>query len=345
MRHALCCLALLLPAFARAGGPDPSIGGPGLGFVFDSAAGALRPIRGLPGAATVGAPLDLGRALTRAAISPRQDSALALAAGDAHVVWVRLDAAAPAAVLLDGADPAPDRIVYSASGASAALYYGAADRIQTVRGLPAAPVLGAPIDLGPLGAAPSALAISDDGRAVLASAARASAAPVYLLPAPSALCAEAPEDCASRRAVSRPRLLFSARHVSALSFVAGRSGVLVADDLDDRVYFLRGLAGAAANLVASAQDGIAGPIALALSDDASRAFAVNARTGTVTSIDLGGAAPPSTAACRCDPTVLERLAGDRIFRLTALSDQPLWLLDAAGSAARLFFVPAPESLP
>ena len=54
-----------------------SIEGPQLGLVFDATHKALRPILGIPGAAILGQPLNLGVELNKIAISPRQDYALA----------------------------------------------------------------------------------------------------------------------------------------------------------------------------------------------------------------------------------------------------------------------------
>ena len=66
-----CCFAIALTMSAA------SIEGPHLGLVFDASHKALRPILGIPGAAILGQPLDLGVELHKTAVSPRQDFALA----------------------------------------------------------------------------------------------------------------------------------------------------------------------------------------------------------------------------------------------------------------------------
>jgi len=65
--------AVLSAGFAFAGSSIvTTLGGPRLGLVFDRAAGGLRPIGGIPGAAITGEPLALGFTISRAEISPRR---------------------------------------------------------------------------------------------------------------------------------------------------------------------------------------------------------------------------------------------------------------------------------
>ncbi|MBI2681066.1 MAG: hypothetical protein HYX25_08690 [Candidatus Solibacter usitatus] len=61
-------------------------------------------------------------------------------------------------------------------------------------------------------------------------------------------------------------------------------------------------------------------------------------------LDLAGNAPRKSIHCRCQLTGLDRLAEGSLFRLNAVSERPLWLLDASPThAARVLFVPPPSS--
>src|SRR5262245_11244462 len=149
-------LALWLPAAAAA--QDAGIAVPGMGFVFDAAAGAIRPIRGIPGAALVREPLDVGFAIRSAAISPQQDFALAVSIGDGRVRMVLLNNAQTREY--DGLLYSPDAILFSPSGHAAVLYNQSSGFLQILTGLPGAVVVHAP-QVSTLSA--STLAIADDG--------------------------------------------------------------------------------------------------------------------------------------------------------------------------------------
>src|ERR1043166_3804615 len=97
-----------------------SVAGPLSGFVFDGSARALRPVRGVAGAATFGDPMDAGVSLASASGSPRQDSAFAKAA-DGATRFFTLNGGAAAEVAIDGLGPV-ERVVYSPSGTAAAVY-------------------------------------------------------------------------------------------------------------------------------------------------------------------------------------------------------------------------------
>src|SRR5690349_20438774 len=64
------------------------IGGPILGFLPDQNGTVIRPIMGIPGASTPGQPLKLSVDILGAAISPRQDYAIASRSTDAQVVVI-----------------------------------------------------------------------------------------------------------------------------------------------------------------------------------------------------------------------------------------------------------------
>lgn len=280
------------------------IGGPSLGLVFDSASHALRPILGIPGAATLGDPLALEFELSKAAVSPA-GYALAVRADNSSVMLIR--AGGEASVLPDS-ETGPDAIAFNRTGSIAALYFSASKSVQIFEGLPDSAKLARAVDVtelpGPLGS----LAVNADGTAVLAAASVGDdAAVAYLFPA-------------SGTAHS----LGSFQTISALRFADDGADVLVADSQANSVYLVRSITGET-TLIASERDGIAEPVDLAV--DGRRILVVNKASGLITILDRDGA-PPSSVECACKPTALLRLAGSSVFRLTEMTTAPLWMIDA-----------------
>src|SRR5690242_18342169 len=88
-----------------------TIGQPALGFVYDAQLNAIRAIRGIPGAAFLGEALPDAMALSSAAISPRHDLALTVAAEDRQLRLIRFGDNHSQS--LPGALSSPVRVVFS----------------------------------------------------------------------------------------------------------------------------------------------------------------------------------------------------------------------------------------
>ena len=307
-------ISLVFPAFIAAA----TIQGPELGFVFDSAKKELRPILGIPGAAVLGQPLALGVDVRRVAISPLEDYVLAVGGEHNQAMVFAMSHSPSTPVMVQGADRGADQIVISAGGKAAALYYKNGSRIEVVTGLPAAPKVGSELYLS-AGQTLTALAVADDGHTVLAAAGDRlfQAAPGGEVP-----------------------LLAELGHVAAISIPAAGTA-LIADSSHNQIHRVRGIgAGIEADVIAGPKEGIATPVAVAVSHDGSRAFVANAKSRTVSIIDLKGEAAVRSIACACTPSGLNRLAGNETFRLTEMSSRPMWMLDAGGTEPRVVFVPA-----
>ena len=295
-----------------------TIRGPELGFVFDSAKGELRPILGIPGAAVLGQPLALGVDVRKVAISPLEDYVLAVAGEHNQAMVFAMGHPALTPVMVQGADRSADQMVISAGGRAAALYYKARNRIEVVTGLPAAPKVSSELYVSAAQTL-TAIAVGDDGHTVLAAATDR----VFQVTAGG----EIP-------------LLAELGHVAAITLSASGTALL-ADRDRNQIHRVRGIgAGIETDVVAGAKDGISAPVAVAVSDDGSRAFVANAKPGTVSIINLKAETAVRSIACACTPSGLERLAGDDTFRLTEMSSKPMWMLDARGTEPRILFVPA-----
>jgi len=314
--------AVLSAGFAFAGSSIvTTLGGPRLGLVFDRAAGGLRPIGGIPGAAITGEPLALGFTISRAEISPAQDAALVVNARNSSVALIRASGGDWVVASLDGVEAAPDSMVFSPGGSAAALYY-AAGRVQILTGLPAAPAVAGDIDVSSLPAPVTAMAVDDTGSFLLMATGPAESVSLYRIPVNSA-----------------PILLGSFRSVSSVRLFNAGQQALVTDTLAATVYRVTGLAGAAVTqVVASPSDGIQGLVAADTDAAGQRVFAA-VGSGTVFIFDRSGG-PAITLDCACTPTGLFRLAGAATFRLTELAGGPLQVLDA-NAAPRIVAVPPP----
>jgi len=286
-----------------------------LGYVFDPGAAAIRPILGIPGAATLGTPLEVSEPIARAVISPQQDFALAVAASDSRVLAVSLPSGTA-----EGCQcaPNPDRILFSPRGDAAALYYSGDARLHV---LPrAGAVQGGDFDLALFPGELTALAVSDSG-AVLAAFSNGSAGTVYFL-----------------ESGREPGLALSLSRASALAFLPASSDALATDDVDDRLYLIRDPGGRVeVTLAAAAGDGLKNPTAVL---GLERSRALTAAGGGIVITDLAAGAS-SAIECGFAPLDLQPLGGS-VYRLAAPSPGAMWFLDGDAPGARVFFVP-PDS--
>ena len=194
------------------------IDGPVLGFSVDQAAG-IRPILGLPGAATLGPPVISAEGLESVTLSPARDYALALlASGRAVVLLKNLRSTAGASVLDIAAGPA--RIAISPSGDAAVLYYAETARLQVLAGLPESPAVSWSVDLSGRSGV-GALAVSDGGGAVLVASAGEPAA-VWLV-----------------TQAAGQRILYTAAGSVSLAFLVGSQDAAIADGAAGAVVLVR----------------------------------------------------------------------------------------------------------
>jgi hypothetical protein len=285
---------------------ESQIEGPKLGFAYDRQAAAVRPILGIPGSALFGEPIALD--LKNAIVSPSQNFAIG-ASGDDSAVQILVFADAKLRPL-QGAHAAPDRIVLSPNGTAAALVSGS--HLQIFSGLPSdSPVTGE-FDLT---AAPTALAISDDGAIVLAATAESETSALYSY----AL------DGSSKR-------LLTAGQITSIAFLNLSHDAVFADAAQRNVILLRDATDA--SIVSNVDQ----PTAIAASLDNRTILVTSAASHSITTVSLADGASVSTP-CGCTPVTLARLQGGAVFRVTDVGDGPAWLFDSSGPEPRVFFIP------
>jgi hypothetical protein len=311
MKHTSCIgllfLCQILPAQIRV---------PVLGFVFDAELKALRPIMGIPGAADLGTPLDAGFAMSSAAISSRQDYALAVGDDDRLVRLVRLGALPASSLAIEGIQPEPDRILLSPDGKAAALFYEKSRLLQVLSGLPDRPTRVRDVDLSFLTGPPSALAISDDGELVLAAG--DSGLQLFQGGLP-------------------PRVVPVLGKIGALAFRSSSDDV-VASAVDGSIVLIRGISQAGIyRTIATESAGLPNPIAANFSGDGSRVYVVS-DDGRIGVFGEDGAG--KFLSCECQAAGLFGMAGKNILRLNDPAQGPVKLLDTRQVPERVWFVPA-----
>lgn len=295
--------------------------GPMLGAWWDAAAGGLRIINGVAGAASEAKPIYNDGTYTGAAVCMRQSIAL-LTASSGALFLTRLPQAAPVPVTSQSLGK--PQVVFSPSCSAALAYTPGKSSALLLQGLTAA-VHASTVAL-PGGTATAAVA---DSGSILASVPQADgAAAIELLAAGTA----------------RPVATLS--KFGGMSFVPGSDTALVADQGTSTVVEAVETGGSVSlTQLAGPADGIAQPLAVAASSDGHSAAIVNAKNAGVVRIDLTGQTPAFQAVCRCSPAKLEPLAGNLAFRVNDPGSATVWAFDGDAATARFVFLPAEQNPP
>jgi hypothetical protein len=318
----------------KAAPQDGPIRGPVLGYVVDPTTLGVRPLPGIPGASYVGNTLPIGFTAKFVEVSPSHDYALGVEAGSGNLFIIDLRPEIPAAERLTSVSDGVDRIFYSPLGNTVALYFREAKQVEILKGLPDEPSRQGRVDLKGMPGVLTAVAVSDDGQVLAAASSQGDSGALFVGGPGKELRQVGPLGTAS-----------------ALSFLNGSQDLLVADIGRNEVVLVRNIQqGAEWTVLASRQDGMNQPAAVAASRDNRTAFAVDSADGRIAWVPLSGG-PVEFVDCPCTPTGLNALAQGSVFRLTSASSAPLYMLDArpqgdeASSRPRVLFIPAPDQAP
>jgi len=281
------------------------IGAPQLGWVPDGT--RIRPVYGIPAAAAVGAPIPTDQDFSQIVASPTRNYVLVSAANSGTVSIYTTE---HGLVALDGAGSAPDSVVLSPRGSSAALWFSSTHQVQVITGLPSAPAIRQ-LDASLLGSAPAALAVSDDG-AWVAGRWR------------SGTYALGPNGEVNRLPVES---------ATALAFLQGSHNLAAAGAAGLQTVTGIGSFAVVSNLLTSADSSLQ-PVAVAATSD-NKTLVLADQSGSVTAIDI--ASGTATASdCGCQPAGLFGM-GPSAFRLTGLDGGAFKLFDT--SRGEILFVP------
>lgn len=285
-----------------------------LGYVYDPGLSQLRPLIGVPGAASLDSALAAFSTLTLA--SGRSYGLGQATATDAFGVVNWATGQIVSQPLTDSIQ-SPDTVAFSPSGTAAVLFSASSHQVQVWTNLPDAPSLSATLDV-PV-APVASLAVSDDGAAVLAG-----------------LAGEIPS---LQLLGSQSRTVASGGSYPAAQFLSGSHDAVYVDGNANQLLLLTDGASAGTTLASDA-DGIADPAAIGVSNDNIKVIVANRQTPAVTVTDLN-AHTTITLSCDRAPSEVSRLAAPGVFRLNSAAKQGLTLLDLSGDTPQLSFIPTP----
>jgi hypothetical protein len=314
-------LFFALGAFAVASSAQPSAGvsGPVTGFVFDTQAGNLRSMLGIPGAAYIGNAVATG--LEAAAVAPDGSAALAVQQAGKLVLYTGLRSSIPVALSVAGAITDADRFAWAADGSSAAVYSSASGQGQVLTGLAKSPVAAPSIDLSGLPGQVSALAF--DGQRLIVGVASAGSGGVYLAGSKSA-----PE----RIAVS----------ASPSAIALAGSSLYFADNQSQQIWQVQSYATAPAAISFASDSSINSPVGVGVSADGQRLFVANAGNRKLAVYDIESRSLPQSVDLPFTPTHIDLFGDASVFLLNGIGQGPLYVVrDGGAGKAAVFFVPVP----
>jgi hypothetical protein len=317
---------VLLPAvvLAVAGNAWPrQLSGPVLGFMVDESSSMLRIISGVPGATNIGRAMG-GIKLARAAVSRKNDYALAVTKDSHEVILIQTLSGAETVVYLPGVYAGGSGIAISPDESMAAIYSSNDARIQVIRGLPSEPVIQFEADTSAVTAQYlTSMAISAGGE-VLAGFSDGNNGSLLLF------SAEFP----------RGRFMSEAGYPAAIMFSVEGALAVAADRARNQVFLFSDLSSGVSRIsLANEADGISDPVGIALSRDASTAYVANAGSNSVSIIRLAGGAVGSLV-CDCGVRSMQLMRGDSIFAITDRADEPVVLFVGGELDPHFVYVPA-----
>lgn len=316
MRSSIAFLALLVLAMAAAA-QNSTIQGPGGGFVFDAAAGAIRPVIGIPGASYLGPPVWSG--LSLAAVAP--DGKRALVAGQDGVRLITdLRDLSNSARFLPGVMENPDRVLWG-SGSSAVLYSAQLRQLQFLRDEGAGLVPGAVCDLTSLPAPLPLLAADPDAGTAAVAASNEGRLTIYLI----------------REGVAPQAAITTGGQVAA-AFGSRGTVLYLADAATSSIWVLRNLNGdIQAETFLETGNRMREPAALALRGDGKSLYVADAACRCVRSYDVETRQLQQEWELDNAPSSLD-LFSPTAFLVNARRQpkEPVWILETAPQAGVLF---------
>ena len=284
--------------------PGPSISLPSLGYVFDNNSKTIRLIAGVPGAASLDAPVSAGTSLDSAFVNSRAQLAIANSkdGGVALVQWNGTPQVTP----LSSALSHVTLVAFSRSGDSAAISDGTT--VEVWSGLTGTPSLGP--TFSPNGGV-TALAINASGTVAAADGSGS----VVLLG-------------------DNARVLATGGAWTALAFLPNGNDLLAADGAAQTLTLIQDVQNtAAASVVLSVSEK---PGALAVSADGSEAALGLADNVTIVDLASGAA---NSITCNCQAASFDLLQGNLIARIIDAQTGSQLLLDADSAQPRIASLP------
>ena len=299
--------------------------GPILGYVWDDAGQALRPVQGVPGASIVGTQhlTAAGSAIriVAAASSVRSGMAFFLDAnGNLYQSPLAGGASAQIASL-----PGASGLLVSSSGSNVLLTG------KSVSGTNVAALVSGM----PQSAATHVLDVSTMNGIVGGSVSDTAA---VVLAAPSSPDGQGPVSLVAYAGQSAGASIATLQAFGGMQFVPNSDELIAADGVSGAFTAISHVSTTPVSAPLPSAAGIATPATLDITPDARWLVAAN-HAGDVLRIDLTGAQAAVKTHCSCAPGQVSAMTGTTL-RLVTQGGGPLWIVDAGGAAPRVLFVPA-----
>lgn len=297
---------------------------PIVGFVTTDSGSALRPIFGIPGAALLGAPIALPGQTQKIAIAPSQSFALVELGNAAGIGLLPLAATGVGTILpISGTLAQPDLVRFSPGGSTAILYSKKLASAQVVTGLPGSPRAAAELALSALDLPVSALAVSDDGKAVLVGTSDGQKGELTIF-----------------FGNKSPALMTSLGQPSALKFLPKSYEAFLTDALSNRLFALDNVTGAFnARELATKEDGLNVPQDFEVSPDQTKLFVANSGNNTLLSVGISTTQRVSIP-CPVIPSSIVRVSAGPVYLISSTTLGAFAIMESGPGTARVSFVPS-----
>jgi hypothetical protein len=291
----------------NAGSNASSLQPPTLGYVGQTFPVEIRPILGIPGAASFGDQVTIPQNITQLYVSPGSSYAFVARQNASGLALIQLNGIESSELVeIPGALPAPQLIAFSPTGRTAALYANDSTRVQVLTGLPGSPRVARDLPSSTLPMHPECLAVSDDGNALA------------LCSGDGGVSVVMPDGA--------PAPVYSGVEAAAIAFLPNLSNLLVCDPGRSAVYLITGLLGMpAASPVALGLEISTKPVFLAASVDGEEALVTSAGSNRAWSINISSAVLEAIDLPAPAASLLPLRSSD-VFLLSARRGEPGWLL-------------------
>jgi hypothetical protein len=296
--------------------------GPTLGYLWDPAAGGLRVVYGLPGAAHEGAATyDSGTFSGATVCSPKSFALLLAKTGSVSLTSLPVGEPAQVAAKLS----ATQQVLLSPSCSSALIYAPDAANGFLIQGLPSKPQT-TQILLSASGSILGA-AVADSGSVLVATVGADGSAIIQAI-------ASGSKSANSVGVLSKyGGMVFLPQSDKALLADAAKNVVILASQITGNISLAP---------IAGSVDGVSQPVAVASSADGLTAVVANSSGPAILRIDLSQQTSPVKIACNCSPSELVPLSGNLVFRLNEPGTGTVWAFDGDSSTSRTVFLPTEQ---
>lgn len=312
----LCgCGAGVKPPASTTSAPSAVQAGPQLGYAWKAQDQTLRPILGVPGSSQTGASVVSATSFIAGASSSAAATAL-LIGTDQQVYRMALPGGTPAQINL--AAPSGAKIRFSPSGVVALVYAPGSLSAWVVTNLASTPQAMQLSVTAPL----LDIAASDAGTVV-------------------ALLQSASGGSLDRlTAGGGQQALATLSGAGGMAFVGSSDDLVAADSGSNTLTLIRAVSTAPALSQVPTSNLLKSPVAVGTALNGRWVVVANGGEASVVQVDLTGAASPQRIACACQPSVVEQLSGNGVFRFTEIGSTPTWIADITSPSPSMLFIPA-----